>query len=286
MSSDGRVARRGGIGGRVFWAYNLTMTVVSSSVVRSPIDDLLARSSGSVCFNWSAARLAEAALQRNEGTLADNGALVVKTGAFTGRSPLDKYVVRDATTEGDVWWGSVNHPVSPAVFDQLLDKALAHLAQAAAVRLRRLRRRGGVGAARPARDHREGVARAVRDHAVYPPRLRGPRAPQRPRAPPRRLHADQRRFAARGRRGAGVAVGRLRRDRLHPAYRADPGHRVRRRDEEGDLLGDELPLAAQGDPHHALLGQRRRRRRCATRPSFSGCPAPARPRCRPIRRAR
>jgi len=100
------------------------MTVVSSS-----IDELLAHRNGSVRSNWSAARLAEAALQRNEGTLADNGALVVKTGAFTGRSPQDKYVVRDATTESDVWWGSVNHPVSPAVFDQLLSKALAHLAQ-------------------------------------------------------------------------------------------------------------------------------------------------------------
>jgi phosphoenolpyruvate carboxykinase (ATP) len=115
---------RGGIGGRVFCAYNFKMIVVSSS-----IDELLAHRNGSVRSNWSAARLAEAALQRNEGTLADNGALVVKTGAFTGRSPQDKYVVRDATTEGDVWWGSVNHPVSPAVFDQLLDKALAHLAK-------------------------------------------------------------------------------------------------------------------------------------------------------------
>ncbi len=100
------------------------MTVVGSS-----IDELLGHRNGSVFSNWSAARLAEAALQRNEGTLADNGALVVKTGAFTGRSPQDKYVVRDPTTEGDVWWGSVNHPVSPAVFDQLLGKALAHLAQ-------------------------------------------------------------------------------------------------------------------------------------------------------------
>jgi phosphoenolpyruvate carboxykinase (ATP) len=98
-------------------------------VVSSSIDELLAHSNGSVRSNWSAARLAEAALQRNEGTLADNGALVVNTGAFTGRSPQDKYVVRDATTEGDVWWGSVNHPVSPAVFDQLLGKAMAHLAQ-------------------------------------------------------------------------------------------------------------------------------------------------------------
>jgi len=98
-------------------------------VVGSSIAELLAHRNGSVFSNWPAARLAEAALRRDEGTLADNGALVVKTGAFTGRSPQDKYVVRDATTEGDVWWGHVNHPVSPAIFDQLLGKALAHLAQ-------------------------------------------------------------------------------------------------------------------------------------------------------------
>ncbi len=96
--------------------------------VGSGVEELLARGDGSVHRNWSAARLTEAALQRGEGTLAENGALVVRTGAFTGRSPLDKYVVSDASSEGDVWWGSVNHPVSSAVFDQLLAKALAHLA--------------------------------------------------------------------------------------------------------------------------------------------------------------
>ncbi|HXU81355.1 MAG TPA: phosphoenolpyruvate carboxykinase (ATP), partial [Polyangia bacterium] len=67
------------------------------------------------------------ALARGEGMLADNGALVVRTGAKTGRSADDKYVVRTAETEQDVWWGNVNHPVSREVFDGLLARAVDHL---------------------------------------------------------------------------------------------------------------------------------------------------------------
>jgi phosphoenolpyruvate carboxykinase (ATP) len=78
--------------------------------------------------NMSSARLIEAALERGEGVLADNGALVVRTGAFTGRSPLDKYVVESAATERDIWWGAVNHPVSRQTFDALLERALGYLA--------------------------------------------------------------------------------------------------------------------------------------------------------------
>jgi phosphoenolpyruvate carboxykinase (ATP) len=97
--------------------------------VRLGVEELLARKDGGVHSNWPTARLIDTALRRGEGMLAENGALVVQTGAFTGRSPLDKYVVSNPSTEGEVWWGNVNHPVSAPVFDQLLDKALAHLAQ-------------------------------------------------------------------------------------------------------------------------------------------------------------
>jgi phosphoenolpyruvate carboxykinase (ATP) len=71
--------------------------------------------------------LVELALARGEGTLADNGALVVRTGAKTGRSAEDKHVVRTAETDKDVWWGNVNRPVAPAVFDALLGRAIEHL---------------------------------------------------------------------------------------------------------------------------------------------------------------
>src|SRR5262245_38218936 len=82
---------------------------------------------GTVHANLRPPRLVEMALARGEGMLADNGALVVRTGAKTGRSPDDKYVVRTADTDKDVWWGNVNRPVSPAVFDALLARAVEHL---------------------------------------------------------------------------------------------------------------------------------------------------------------
>jgi phosphoenolpyruvate carboxykinase (ATP) len=82
---------------------------------------------GRVLANLQPARLVELALARGEGTLADNGALVVRTGAKTGRSAEDKHVVRTAETDKDVWWGNVNRPVAPAVFDALLGRAIEHL---------------------------------------------------------------------------------------------------------------------------------------------------------------
>lgn len=77
-------------------------------------------------WNLGTAKLVEAAIQRHEGVLAGNGALVVRTGHFTGRSPRDKFVVRDATTETTVNWGAVNQPMDEERFEQLYRKVLAH----------------------------------------------------------------------------------------------------------------------------------------------------------------
>jgi phosphoenolpyruvate carboxykinase (ATP) len=97
--------------------------------------DLLKDGSGAVHSNLRPARLVEMALARGEGVLADNGALVVRTGAKTGRSPDDKHVVRvddkhvvrTGGTDRDVWWGNVNRPVTTDVFDALLARAVTHL---------------------------------------------------------------------------------------------------------------------------------------------------------------
>src|SRR5882757_2109296 len=72
-----------------------------------------------VHWNSGAAQLLECAIQRGEGELAANGAFVVKTGQFTGRSPKDKYIVREPGTESKVHWGPVNQPMSPESFDRL-----------------------------------------------------------------------------------------------------------------------------------------------------------------------
>lgn len=76
-------------------------------------------------WNLGTAKLVEAAIQRHEGELANTGALVVRTGHFTGRSPKDKYIVRDAGTENTIAWGSVNQPMSPEKFAGLYDKLLS-----------------------------------------------------------------------------------------------------------------------------------------------------------------
>jgi phosphoenolpyruvate carboxykinase (ATP) len=77
--------------------------------------------------NLRSAALVEIAVRRGEGMLADNGALVVRTGTKTGRSANDKYVVRSPSTEKEVWWGAAQSPVSAEVFDRLLSAAIEHL---------------------------------------------------------------------------------------------------------------------------------------------------------------
>jgi len=71
-----------------------------------------------VHWNLTVAELYEEAIRRGEGHVAKNGPLVVLTGLHTGRSATDKFVVRDAQTEGNVWWDN-NKPMTPAHFDAL-----------------------------------------------------------------------------------------------------------------------------------------------------------------------
>lgn len=54
-----------------------------------------------------------------KGVVTNTGAVDVKTGKFTGRSPKDKYIVKDSTTESTVWWGEINQPMIPEVWDDL-----------------------------------------------------------------------------------------------------------------------------------------------------------------------
>jgi phosphoenolpyruvate carboxykinase (ATP) len=86
-----------------------------------------AKTGGKVHRNLRSAALIETALRRGEGQMADNGAIAVRTGVKTGRSPNDKYVVSSAATEKEIWWGAAQSPVESAVFDRLLERALGHL---------------------------------------------------------------------------------------------------------------------------------------------------------------
>lgn len=81
---------------------------------------------GSVHWNLSVPALYSHALRRNEGQLAQGGALVVQTGQHTGRSPNDKFIVKEASTQDDIWWGDVNVATSADKFMRLHAKILAY----------------------------------------------------------------------------------------------------------------------------------------------------------------
>lgn len=80
-----------------------------------------------VYWNLSTAALVEKALHHMEGVLAHKGPFVTKTGHYTGRSPNDKFTVREPSSEKNIWWGKVNKAIDEEKFDDLLKKVLAFL---------------------------------------------------------------------------------------------------------------------------------------------------------------
>ena len=78
-------------------------------------------------WNLPTAPLVEEAVRRQEGLLAKEGPLVVKTGKHTGRSANDKFIVRDGETENTVWWGNTNKGMTPEHFAALKSDFLAFL---------------------------------------------------------------------------------------------------------------------------------------------------------------
>ena len=83
--------------------------------------------SGRVHWNLSPAALYEEALRRREAQLAAEGPLVARTGQHTGRSPNDKFVVREPQSEPHIHWGSVNRPIDESKFDALHRDMMAYV---------------------------------------------------------------------------------------------------------------------------------------------------------------
>ena len=87
------------------------------------IEKLLQRNEVTRRTNLSAAELTQFVIEGHEGKLSHTGAIVVKTGLYTGRSPKDKFIVDSESTHECVDWGSVNHPLSQVHFDYTLSRA-------------------------------------------------------------------------------------------------------------------------------------------------------------------
>ena len=80
-------------------------------------------------YQLQPAALVEATIRQNQGQLASSGALVIETGKFTGRSPKDRYIVRDSITDNKVDWGPINQPIDPEIFSALYEKTKQYAAQ-------------------------------------------------------------------------------------------------------------------------------------------------------------
>jgi phosphoenolpyruvate carboxykinase (ATP) len=85
------------------------------------------RKAEAVWWNLSHAALLEQSLRRREGHLAATGPLVVRTGEYTGRSPNDRFFVREPGSEGSIHWGKTNRPFDADKYESLRARMLAYL---------------------------------------------------------------------------------------------------------------------------------------------------------------
>jgi phosphoenolpyruvate carboxykinase (ATP) len=80
-----------------------------------------------VHWNLNPAELVEHIIRNSEGELTNKGAIRILTGQYTGRSPKDKFFVRQAPSDEKIWWGTVNQDCTPELFDRMHRKVLDHL---------------------------------------------------------------------------------------------------------------------------------------------------------------
>ena len=80
-------------------------------------------------YQLSSDQLHEETISKGQGVETSFGAITVNTGEFTGRSPKDRFIVKDSITEDKVWWGDINIPFESTAFDKLYDKVVAYLSE-------------------------------------------------------------------------------------------------------------------------------------------------------------
>jgi len=80
-----------------------------------------------VNYQLSPEQLHSIAIKKGQGVEASSGALAINTGEFTGRSPQDRFIVKDGVTEDKVWWGKINIPFDSDQFQKLYDKVVDYL---------------------------------------------------------------------------------------------------------------------------------------------------------------
>ncbi len=110
--------------------HQIAIAYMSAPIFAIPVKTLLnlgLKNTESIHYQLSPEDLIEDSLRIGEGVLNDTGALVIKTGEFTGRSPKDKFIVKDEQTTDSVHWNDFNIPIEPKYFDIIYKKSLEYL---------------------------------------------------------------------------------------------------------------------------------------------------------------
>jgi phosphoenolpyruvate carboxykinase (ATP) len=103
------------------------MSIPTVSIPRKSLLKVGIQNSESIHYQLTPEELVQDTLRIGEGILNDTGALVIRTGEFTGRSPKDKFTVKDETTADSVHWNEFNIPIDPAKFDLIYKKMIDYL---------------------------------------------------------------------------------------------------------------------------------------------------------------
>jgi phosphoenolpyruvate carboxykinase (ATP) len=108
----------------------MRLPLMSVPTINIPVKNLLRlglKTAENIHYQLSPEELVQDSIRIGEGVLNDTGALVIRTGEFTGRSPKDKFTVKDETTADSVHWNDFNIPIEPKYFDIVYKKVLDYL---------------------------------------------------------------------------------------------------------------------------------------------------------------
>lgn len=80
-------------------------------------------------YQLNSNELQDETIKSKQGIVSSLGAIAVNTGEFTGRSPMDRFIVKDDITKDEIWWGKINLPLEEETFDKLYDKVVHYLSE-------------------------------------------------------------------------------------------------------------------------------------------------------------
>jgi len=112
------------------WLQQIAIAFMSIPTLTIPVKKLASlglKNTDSIHYQLSPEELVQDTLRMGEGVLNDTGALVIKTGEFTGRSPKDKFTVKDEITADSINWNEFNIPIEPESFDIIFQKIRSYL---------------------------------------------------------------------------------------------------------------------------------------------------------------